>query len=256
MPLAASTFFLPASASVPFILMDLHLRGGFKVYVDEAERDGSHPFSRKAGMLIYVQSLKQYQTLEADMSTWTEFTTGGGGISAEGLVEPLNVTEDGKLAIHPHRILPEEVSRAGLVLTSTGPNTYAWKELPATVGQRATAVFESPSSIAGGESIDFELELGKSVLIVSMEVSSPKLRVEVHSNAAREDNNPYTFVSFAGQLVDEGITERDGNQTFHRRYAFLSNQDAPVTNKHYFTLTNESALDLTPKVTLTYVVLE
>ena len=256
MPLAASTFFLPASASVPFILMDLHLRGGFKVYVDEAERDGSHPFSRKAGMLIYVQSLKQYQTLEEDMSTWTEFTTGGGGLSAEGLVEPLYIDDDGKLAIQPHRILPQEVRRAGYVLTSTGPNTFAWQEPPATVGKRATAKFEAPSSIAGGESIDFELELGKSILIVSMELSSPDLQIEGFSNSNRDDNNPYTFVSFTGQLVDEGIKDRNGEQSFLRRYAFLANQDSVVSNKHYFTLTNKSALDLTPTVTLTYVVLE
>lgn len=257
MPVSVTTFFLPANAGVPFILEDLHLRGGFKVYNTVAERDASHPFSRKPGMLCYTADEDTYFKLQPDRITWEEFKLGGedGGLDASAIKEPLYITEDNKLAIRAEALLPK-ITSAGQVLTTTNQNTVEWKDQQVSIGQRDTKSFESPASVLSGETIEFELDLSKSVLLVTTTLSSPGLLLEGFSTNMRNDPNPYTFQSTVDYLSDEGIKVEGEDEVFVRRYSFMVNEEEPSKSTHYFRLTNKGELPVTPKVDITYVTLE
>lgn len=55
MPLYASAFFLPTSVSIPYLIEDVYIRGGFRTVTAIADRDAIKPASRKKGMMVYVQ---------------------------------------------------------------------------------------------------------------------------------------------------------------------------------------------------------
>lgn len=256
MPVSVTTFFLPANAGVPFILEDLYLRGGFKVYDTIEDRDNSHPFSRKPGMLCYTTDQDTYFKLLSDRITWEEFTVGGdGGLSAESIAEPLYINEDGKLAVREYAMLPK-VTEPNQTLVTTNQNTVEWQDKVVNTGQRSRAIFESPTSVESGETVEFELEMAKSVLLVTTKLSSPGLLLEGFASNLRDDPNPYTFQSTGDYLVDEGIKVEGESETAVRRYSLMSNKEEPVVSTLYFRLTNKGDLSITPKVEITYVSLE
>lgn len=78
MPIYATTFFLPASAGVPFLMEDIYFRGGYRTVTDEAARDAINMASRKPGMKVYVQSTgKTYTVQTGALGTWVEVEEGG-----------------------------------------------------------------------------------------------------------------------------------------------------------------------------------
>lgn len=256
MPVSVTTFFLPANAGVPFILEDLYLRGGFKVFNTTEERDNTHPFSRKPGMLCYTADEDMYFKLMPDRITWEEFKVGGeGGLKAEDIAEPLYINEDGKLALRESAVLPK-INDSNQILVTTNQNTVEWRDRVVSTGQRSTVLFEPPTSIESGETVEFELEMAKSVLLVTTKLSAPGLLIEGFASNLRDDPNPYTFQSTVDYLVDEGIKVEGESETAVRRYSLMSNKEEPVVSTLYFRLTNKGDLGIIPKVEITYVSLE
>lgn len=71
MPLTPTSFFLPASDAIPYLMEDKYLRGGYRSVVDNAARDAIHPAARKPGMQVYVAATGKTWTFGQD-NTWEE----------------------------------------------------------------------------------------------------------------------------------------------------------------------------------------
>jgi hypothetical protein len=53
--------------------------GGYREVADHAERDAISDERRRAGMLVYTANDGLVWQMASDLTSWTEFTTGGGG---------------------------------------------------------------------------------------------------------------------------------------------------------------------------------
>lgn len=207
-------------------------------------------------MLCYTADEDTYFKLMPDRITWEEFKTGGeGGLKAEDIAEPLYINDDGKLSLRESAVLPK-INDSNQILVTTNQNTVEWRDRVVSTGQRSTVLFEPPTAIESGETVEFELEMAKSVLLVTTKLSAPGLLIEGFATNLRNDPNPYTFQSTVDYLVDEGIKVEGDNETAVRRYSLMSNKEDPVVNKLYFKLTNKGDLGIIPKVEITYVSLE
>lgn len=205
-------------------------------------------------MLCYCADTDSYYKLLPDRITWEDFSLGG-GLDADAIVEPLYIDKDGKLALRPYAILPK-VEAPNQILVTTLQNTVEWQDKVASTGERGQASFESPTSLEPGETVEFQLELAKSVMLVSTKLNSPGLLFEGFSTNDRNDPNPYTFQSTIDYLEDEGIKVEGESETFVRRYSFMSNEESPVSRNLYFSITNKGDLAIIAKVDMTYVTLE
>lgn len=78
MAIQVSSFIIPKGGNQWYILEDKFLKGGLRVAATIAERDAIDVDSRKAGMLVVVQSDGKIYQLEASMVSWREFQLGGG----------------------------------------------------------------------------------------------------------------------------------------------------------------------------------
>jgi len=58
---------------------DIYTHGGLMTVADTTARDAITTERRKEGMLVFVQADAKYYQLGSDLSTWTEFSGGGGG---------------------------------------------------------------------------------------------------------------------------------------------------------------------------------
>lgn len=59
-------------------------QGGLRTVADHTARDAISVARRQEGMLVYTQNDGKYWELGSDLTTWTEFTSGGGGITGPG----------------------------------------------------------------------------------------------------------------------------------------------------------------------------
>lgn len=135
MPLYASAFFLPSSPSLPFIIEDIYIRGGYRAVATIAERDAIKPATRKKGMIVYVaEDNRMYQITGAlgGAGAWKPFdVTEYVNFLYEEPLE-LNIDEETgerTVSIKNERLLPttsEETADYVLVSTSEGP---AWVKL-------------------------------------------------------------------------------------------------------------------------------
>lgn len=78
MPIRVTSFYLPASPSIPYLLEDVYVRGGFRSVATTTLRDSIAALSLKIGMLVYCQDVDKYYKLGADKQTWYEVSIGGG----------------------------------------------------------------------------------------------------------------------------------------------------------------------------------
>jgi hypothetical protein len=95
MPIRVTSFYLPASPSLPYILEDVYVRGGFRSVATETDRNGISPLSRKIGMLVYCVDVDKYFRLGSDKLTWYEMNlgvSGGGGSSGGGVRSTFEIT--------------------------------------------------------------------------------------------------------------------------------------------------------------------
>lgn len=79
MPIEISSNLLPRNGNKFYLLEDTYLRGGLRVTESASERDSIDPDSLKAGMLVVTADDMKLWQLNADLETWREFKTGGGG---------------------------------------------------------------------------------------------------------------------------------------------------------------------------------
>lgn len=264
MPIAVVSFLSRSNPNtVPFILLDTDLRGGFRVVDTLAERDSMHPGSLKAGMLVLTNEDNTIWQLQSDGTTWSTWnapTTGGGGGS--GLVtaaqDPLTIDVAGTLSIAASRLVPIG-GEIGQVVGKHTDGTVQWINNAASgaANTRAVAVKSDIVELQPGSNIDFTMDLSRSILLTKVEVNAPDLLLEGFSTPNRADNNPYTFASASGRLIDEGISVNgDGGLDYDRRYAFLVNQETPTTVTSYWRITNNGTTALTPQITIEYLILE
>lgn len=134
-------------------------------------------------------------------------------------------------------------------LTTWVPVNYKSKRAPFT--------YTSPSALANNASVDFTLDVGKAAMILQLTVSAVGIQIEGHSTAARNDPNPYTFLSYAGHLSDDGTAKLDDDTLqYNRRYAFIANLEAEPSKTIYWRIINKSGASLTPSVSIVALELE
>jgi hypothetical protein len=73
----------PALRNTYYMVEDVFLKGGYQVRADHADRDSINDLNRKAGMLVQTLDDGKIWTLQADLITWSELKTGGGGGSTQ-----------------------------------------------------------------------------------------------------------------------------------------------------------------------------
>jgi hypothetical protein len=105
------------------------------------------------------------------------------------------------------------------------------------------------------EFVDFELEMGNSVIVYSVLVTHACM-LEVFENSSRNQSNPYRFIATDDHLEDDGSTLlSDGTILRGRRYHIWSSTSA--INKIYCRLTNVSGTSIQNfKLTVVYTPIE
>ena len=262
MAVVMSSFLVPISPALPFLVEDLMVRGGFRCLNTIEERDKLHPMAKKPGMLVWCATPGQLYQLEPDRATWKEADFGGGGGGEPLDVEfesPIvtSVNEEGKtiVGMMSHNKIPQ-AEGPGMMLISGPNNTLMWMDAAggANQGQRVVVEHEAPGYLNQSEQYQFSLELSKTILLISVKLNAFDVKLEGFAEADYSDANPYTFVSSANLLEDNGIMDEDGVYEKRRRYSIMSN---PLgRNTHYFRMQNVGPTPSMPKLSLTYLVLE
>lgn len=133
MPIYASAFFIPTSASIPYILEDVYLKGGYRSVATIAERDLIKTAARKQGMLCYVREDQNIYWLPdaviAGAAAWKPFDV----TKYVNFVwkDPLKMAVvDGKseVSIDPKRIVPLIVDEQEGFVLFAGPDGPVWQE--------------------------------------------------------------------------------------------------------------------------------
>lgn len=139
MPLYASGFFVPTSPSIPYVLEDIYLRGGYRSVADVAARNAVPRAARKQGMLVYVRDEKVIYTFEGTSTiddAWTVWdVTKYVNLKFD---EPLAVDKDFNVTIEGKRILPViDKTQGGLLLSYDQDGVPTWIEFDALPDQQA-----------------------------------------------------------------------------------------------------------------------
>ena len=267
MPISATSYFVPSSANIPYLIEDSYLKGGYRVFktiadrntwIEDSKRKSFNGMleqfdARKEGQLAYVVEDSTIYKLTADKETWEELKFG-----ADYQVEaPIQVLGENTLSIDPNRIVPVP-GTPGQILGLNAQSKPVWMDYISNAGSRGIVEYTAPEQMQSGETHDFVIpDVGKTIMMLKLEVNAYDLKVEGFTGPNRSDLNPYTFISDGNLLVDQGIrVSDDGSYEFFRRYSFLANMEEPSTRSAYFRFTNVGDGPITPKMTLTYLVLE
>lgn len=250
MPLYPNSFFL-MNASLPFVVEDISVRGGFVTVTNAAARDALKSGVRKIGMLVYTQD---------DGNMWTIETVGGPFVPANlakhiALGNALTIEETSGVL----NLAGIDTAVAGQVLTVNSEGNLEWTTPAAGFKPtRGSANYTAPSSVAAlGGIHDFTITMGKTVMLLTTTLSHVDLRLEAHSTAARNDSNPYKFISATGRLSDDGTSVlEDQSIQYNRRYAFLANLSETPTTSIYWRIVNQGSTAVTPVLNINYLVLE
>lgn len=274
MPIGIRDYFQPSTQFTPYLLEDTYIKGGYTVFASIQERDdwttnardtfGVFNFPpidpRKEGALAYVVDEGVIYKLANDLETWEELQL---GLDFE-TEDPLSFVGSGdnqRLTIDRRRILPPP-GESGQILGLDEQLVPQWQDAIANLGTRSIVEYEMSEQLQSGESHDFAIaDVAKTIMMLRLEVNAVDLQVEGYTTPARDDLNPFKFVSnFApgiNLLVDQGIQLQDDlSMLKFRRFSFLSNLEQPPIRTHYFRFTNVGDGPMTPKMTLTYLVIE
>ena len=264
MPIPLGTFLSKANpTTVPFLVSDTDLRGGFRIVADHTVRDSIHSAARQPGMLVLTQNDGVIWQLLQGNTDWVEWSapSGGGGGGSDyitSVVSPLEVDVSGSLSITENRLLPA-IGDAGFVPVKQLNGSVLWESISAggNVGTRATVTKNDFAAIPATNDVNFTLSMSRTCMLMKVEVNAPDLLVQCFGTPARDEENPYTFKSATGRLFDTGVSVLpDDSLQYNRRYAFVANQEAPTTTDLYWSITNQGAVSVTPVLTITYLVLE
>ena len=138
--------------------------------------------------------------------------------------------------------LPTTIPGYGQVITSMGGGdlaTYWAPGLPDSAIRRHK--YETTiNNLLGFGTSEFKLNLGVSAIVYSVGVSRP-VKVEVFGTAAKDEDNPYTFIATPDHLVDDGtVILNDGSSFQSRQYSIFTNMETPPDSNVYVTLTSLS----------------
>ena len=206
MPLILPSFQLPLTPSLPYILEDVYLKGGYRSVATLDAMNAIHPAARKLGMLVYCVETDLIYKPSADKTSFVEWSGGGGSVGGGGATRHAATIPVGELV--------------------------------------------------AGASVDIVMTLeAASAMVLELSIDVPQVMVQIFAAPDMQDTNPYTFVSTAEMLQDDGMTLIDGALLKGRRFALLATEDGG--NAHYLRVTNLAETDtLTPTVTLKYLKLE
>jgi hypothetical protein len=99
--------------------------------------------------------------------------------------------------------------------------------------------------------LDFELNLGISVIVYGITVSRP-VKIEVFGTPDRGEPNPYTFIATPDHLHDDGtVVLNDGSSFQSRQYSIFANLEEPPKPNVYVRMSSLSSYLAATPVTLT-----
>ena len=280
MPITLSTFLIP-STSVPFLMEDVHMRGGFMVVADATARDALHLAKRKKGMIVVTQDDGKWWTIGDSINTFEpvdlaknlnvsnafeidgngDLTLAGLAAATEGQVLTRNSSGDAVWANAGGggATLPDPATGDnGDVLQIVGGAWAAVTPSASFVPTRVTPTAHVTASLAQDASEDFTITgAGNAAMVLSLSVDQPDVLVECHETSARNSNNPYSFLSYTGHLSDDGTSVLEDQSTqYNRRYAFLVNHELANDQTYYFRVTNQNASPVAVTVNMDLLVLQ
>lgn len=261
MPVNMTSFLLPASAALPYLLEDIYLRGGMRCVATLAIRDAMSVGNKKPGMLCYVTETKKMYQLGVDNITWEEAKFGGSEYKFEApFVTAVDETGLTVVGLDPSKQVPEP-PYAGMTLVSGANGAMFWADLSGSenMGVRKTVEYEAPNYITPGMQVDFDLAMNRTIMLLSVTLNAFDIELSAFESSDRTDRNPYLFRSTANFLTDDGVfydVDADNNPIMRklRRYSFLSNKDN--TSSISWRMKNIGTSPAKPKLTVTYLVLE
>lgn len=267
MPVMMSSFLLPLSPAIPFLVEDTYVKGGLRVTSTFEDLAKVLPFARKEGMLAYVITDKKFYQLAPDKVTWGEWKV---GITPEEIDQvfdltkfmdvqsPIVMTKTGDkqiLSLAPGQVIPPAPA-AGYTLVSGPGKTFIWVDLTGTNnrGVRSEAEYQAVALLQPGATEDFIITSCASALLIEVILNLPDMMFQIFPDEARADPNPYTFVSGADMLKDVGITIQDGKKVYHRRYGLVAHETKAT--RFVCRFTNLGTIPARPTVHLNYLALE
>lgn len=233
----------PKNGQTYYMMEDIYLKGGLQIRDNIAARDSIAVSNLKIGSMVLtaddsklwiVTELVQITPETPDVeekATWEEMSLGGDGPKDDA-------PKDGK---------------------TYGRKDEAWVEVSGSGGfapNSRVVVIHNEESLPVDSQKEFTLELAASTIILKLETSRP-VKVLAYGTPAKDEDNPYEFVSTPDHLSDDGRQKfADGTIFRTRNYSIFANFEDPVTNNIYFTLESVDETEGPVTLTITHVVLE
>lgn len=254
MPVMMTSFLLPSNNSLPFLVQDIHLKGGLRCVKSVTDRDAIKSAARSAGMMVWVSDDKQMYQLTDDLKTWEDAKLGNNLVFESPLQVTQNANNEQVVTLEDSQLIPK-ADTAGLVLTSSVDGGLTWANFAgsAGAGARLKVEYSAQDFIKPGENLNFTLDMAKTCMLLIVELNAFDIELQFHSTESRNDRNPYVFRSTVDFLKDDGVMIENETIVKKRRFSFLSVEEG-VT--HYGVMRNLGSSAAQPKVSVTYLVME
>lgn len=254
MPVMLNSFLLPSNAALPYLVQDVHIKGGLRCVSTVEDRDAIKAPARSAGMMVWVSADKQMYQLADDLKTWEDAKLGNNLVFESPLQVTINENNESVVSLEESQLIPKAES-VGLALTSGPDGSLEWTNLAgsAGAGARVSVEYVSDNFIAPGENLNFTMELAQTCMLLNVELNAFDLELQFHSTEERNDRNPYVFRSTVDFLSDDGVRLEDDELIKQRRFSFLSVESGTT---HFGKIRNLGASSAQPKLTVKYLVME
>lgn len=267
MPVMMTSFLLPQSPALPYLLEDTYIKGGLRVAPDFESLGKILPAARKIGMLAYCLAEKKFYQMGEDRINWAEWKVGVTSEEIEAAFDltkflevqsPIVMTKSGDkqiLSLAQGQVIPPAPG-AGYTLVSGANNSFIWVDLSGTNdrGVRSEAEYEAATFLPPGATEDFSITSCASAMLIDVILNMPDMKFQIFPDEQRLDQNPYTFISSPDMMQDVGITIQEDKKTYHRRYALVAHQTKAA--RFVCRFTNVGDVPSRPKVSLVYLALE
>lgn len=136
-------------------------------------------------------------------------------------------------------------------------NSFKEADLETNARMKRHTITLEPGNVVKDTFFDLTIPMGRTVMLLNVVSNLANIQIDCHQTAARNDENPYRFVSKSSRLADTGTSEMDNGDTLHRRrFSFLSNLDNPTTPDAHWRIHNNNAVDVIPVITVDYLIME
>jgi hypothetical protein len=146
------------------LLEDIYLLGGLRTVADSAERDAIDATSRKAGMFVWVEADLTLFRLDADLTTWVEFSGGSGSGTFDYVLDPNQMADEGNVYVYLNSVVAAASTVQGRVRVEVVPGsievsseTFDLSNLSfhSRTGEPITITFQGTALLTG---LPYELE--------------------------------------------------------------------------------------------------